>query len=236
MLKNKIDFKDVDAKLQKIKIKIENPHNKLYREKLGELLNTKTNARDNFINWITGLATGSILFAFSNGLSPSGNLRGALFLSAAAFFFCIVSAMIFKIFLEVRFSTLEIEVSLVKTMYEGYDIRTQLKEMNQSGEDISEEDKQRLLENMKETLNYLDEDRIEKLKRPINIKSKLLTYFYWQTLTLFFFGITLMAGDHAYLFQSTYKRQNSNLSSTATQSSIEMDKSVGRVERSETRR
>lgn len=55
-----IDIEALEKKRQKIKSLIENPHSREYRDKLAELLNAKINARDNFVNWITGLATGSM--------------------------------------------------------------------------------------------------------------------------------------------------------------------------------
>lgn len=194
MSKNKeIDIEALEAKWQRVQTKIENPHSKRYGEKLTELLNSKVNARDNFVNWITGLATGSMFLAFSNVVSAPDNIQVVLLFSGIASFFSIISAMVFKILLEVRFSALELEVSLLKNFFEGHDIQTQLEKMVKSGKEVTEKDKQRFLQNMDESLNYLDESHLEKLKKPIKLKSKFLVYSYWQTLGLFVTGISLMA-------------------------------------------
>lgn len=195
-----IDIDALEAKRQRVKAKSENPVSKEYGEKLAELLSSKANARDNFVNWITGLATGSMFLAFSNVASAPNHVRVVLLFSGLASFLCIISAMAFKILLEVRFSALELEVSLLKNIWEGHDIRTQLQEMMQSGKEITGDDKQKLLRNMNESLNYLEEDHLKKLKKPINFKSKLWVYSYWQTLALFVTGISLMAFHYVRLF------------------------------------
>jgi hypothetical protein len=46
---------------------------------------------------------------------------------------------------------------------------------------------------MDESLNYLDENYLRELKKPINFKSKLWIWSYWQTLAFFVGGIVVMA-------------------------------------------
>ncbi|MBI3576083.1 MAG: hypothetical protein HY083_10605 [Gammaproteobacteria bacterium] len=190
---DKIDIDALEKKRLRVKAKSENPANSQYGDKLAELLNSRATARDNFVNWIAGLATGVMSLAFSNLVSAPNELKEILLYSGLASFLCIVSAMAFKILLEVRFSALELEVALLKNIWEGHDIRTQLNEMMQSGKEITEEMKQRLLHNMNESLDYLDESNLERLKKPINLKFRLWTYSYWQTLGLFIMGVGLMA-------------------------------------------
>lgn len=190
---NKIDIDALEKKRLRVKAKSENPTNSQYGDKLAELLNSRATARDNFVNWIAGLATGAMLLAFSNLASAPNEFKTILLYSGLASFLCIFSAIAFKILLEVRFSALELEVALLKNIWEGHDIRTQLNEMMQSGKEITEEMKQRLLRNMDESLDYLDESNLERLKKPINLKLRLWTYSYWQTLGLFVVGTGLMA-------------------------------------------
>lgn len=187
-----IDVKELEAKIQRVRKKSDNPTARQYADKLSELLDSKATARDNFVNWITGLATGSMFLAFSNASSalPDDNL--ILLLSGTTSFLCIISALAFKILLEVRFSALELEVSLLKNIWEGHDIRAELAPLMQEGEDIPEEQKQRFLQNLDQSLNYLDENHLKELKRPINIKSKLWVWSYWLTLGLFLAALSLM--------------------------------------------
>lgn len=191
--KDQVDIDALEIKLQRVKAKSENPTNSQYGDKLAELLNSRATARDNFVNWIAGLATGAMSLAFSNLASAPNGLKTILLCSGLASFLCIIFAMAFKILLEVRFSALELEVSLLKNIWEGHDIRTQLDEMMQIGKEVTEEIKQKFLRNMNESLDYLDESNLEKLKKPINLKSRLWDYSYWLTLGLFVMGVGLMA-------------------------------------------
>jgi len=84
----------------------------------------------------------------------------------------------------------------LKNIWEGHDIRTELAQIAQSGREVTEEQKQRLLQNLDESLNYLDESYLEKLKKPINIKSKRWEWSYWITLVLFLLALGLMATYH----------------------------------------
>ena len=190
--KTKVDIDMLEAKRQRVKVKSTNPINSEYGDKLAELLDLKATARDNFVNWITGLATGAMFLAFSNMSSAPTHLQMILLLSGLIFFLCIIFAVTFKILLEVRFSALELEVLLLKNIWEGNDISTQLQELMQRGVEITEENKQKFLRNMDESLNYLDETNLEKLKKPIDMKSKLWVYSYWQTLCLFIAGLGVM--------------------------------------------
>lgn len=187
-----INIDELEAKRQRVVAKSANPKSKEYGDKLGELLNAKATARDNYVNWVTGLASGSMFLAFSNIGSAPTELRIFLLLSGFSSFLSVLSAMAFKILLDVRFSALELEVSLLKNIWQGHDIRTELEELVKSGKEITESEKQKFLRNMDESLNYLDESYLKKLKRPINIKTKLWIWSYWQTLAFFVAGIVLI--------------------------------------------
>src|SRR5438445_8479373 len=128
-----IDVAELEAKRQRVKAKSDNPTSKAYGDKLAELLNSRATARDNFVNWITGLATGTMFLAFSNVGSAPTDLRTVLLLSGVSSFVCVLSAMAFKILLEVRFSALELEVSLLKNIWQGHDIRSQLEQLVKDG-------------------------------------------------------------------------------------------------------
>ncbi len=188
-----IDVDELEAKRQRVIAKSNNPTSKEYGDKLAELLNSKASARDNFVNWITGLATGSMFLAFSTIGSATTDLRVVLLLAGLSSFLCVLSAMAFKILLDVRFSALELEVSLLKNIWEGHDIRSQLEELMKSGKEVTDNEKQMLLRNLDDSLNYLDETYLKELKRPINVKSKLWFWSYWQTLAFFVAGIVLIA-------------------------------------------
>lgn len=188
-----IDVDELEAKRQRVDAKSNNPTSKGYGDKLAELLNSKASARDNFVNWITGLATGSMYLAFSTIGSAANDLRVVLLLSGLSSFLCVLSAMAFKILLDVRFSALELEVSLLKNIWEGHNIRSKLEDLRKSGKEVTENEKQKLLRNLDDSLNYLDEKYLREIKRPINFKSKIWVWSYWQTLAFFVAGIFLMA-------------------------------------------
>jgi len=188
-----IDIAELEAKRLRVKAKSDNPTSKAYGDKLAELLNSQATARDNFMNWITGLATGAMFLAFSNVSSAPADLRALLLVSGLSSFVCVLSAMAFKIFLEVRFSALELEVSLLKNIWQGHDIRSELEQLMKSGKEVTEDEKQKLLRNMDDSFNYLDDNYLRTLKRPINLKSKLWVWSYWQALAFFVVGIVAMA-------------------------------------------
>lgn len=192
-IENEINIDELEAKRQRVIAKSSNPKSKEYGDKLAEFLNAKATARDNFVNWITGLATGSMYLAFSNIATAATDLRIVLLLSGLSSFLCVLSAMAFKILLDVRFSAMELEVSLLKNLWQGHDIRSELEALVKGGKEVTEVQRQKLLRNMDDSLNYLDDNYLEKLKRPINFKSKLWVWSYWQTVAFFVVGVVLMA-------------------------------------------
>ncbi|MHA2219782.1 MAG: hypothetical protein ACXACY_28080 [Candidatus Hodarchaeales archaeon] len=186
-------IEEVEEKRKKIKNKTNNPHNQQYLLKLKELLYSKADSRDRFINWITGLTTGSILLIFSNISSAEDNIKNYLIFSGIILFSTIVSMILFKILSEVRYRSLELEINLLKNLWEGHDIRSELEEKLKGGMAVEDEDKLKFLQNQLDSLKFLDDNYLEKLKKPINIESSLCTTFYWLTIVLFFIGIIFMA-------------------------------------------
>jgi hypothetical protein len=85
--KDEIDIDALETKRKRVTAKSQNPANAAYRDKLSELLNLQATARDNFVNWITGLATGAMILAFSNVASAPDNLRLILLFSGVTLFF-----------------------------------------------------------------------------------------------------------------------------------------------------
>ncbi|TRZ95878.1 hypothetical protein D4R78_02265 [bacterium] len=185
------DIKALEEKCKSVKQKIINPRNAEFHDKLKDLLNAKADSRDNFINWITGLTTGAI-FLILNKVSPGMDDKLLQISIIGILFFTIISAFLFKVFLEVRYSCEELDVALLKNIWEGYDIKSRLEDLAKQGKEISEEEKQKFYKNLEDSVNYLDSDFLEKSKKPITIKSKLLVFFYGFTIFLFFVGITLM--------------------------------------------
>ncbi|MDD4980937.1 MAG: hypothetical protein PHC54_06710 [Candidatus Omnitrophica bacterium] len=199
-----INIDELIERFKKLKPKLENPHNKAYHGKLNELLQSKTSSRDAFINWITGLATGALFFTFANFPSKLYNIT-ILKCAGISLFLTILSALAFKIFLEVRYSALELEVALLQNLWEGHDLKSKLEEMFNKDGEVDENAKKEFLRNYRDSLNYLDDKHIEKLKKPVNIKSKFLTLFYWSTLILFILGVSLI-GIEFILFASISSR------------------------------
>lgn len=172
--------------------KVANPHAEQYRIKLLELLTSKTTSRDNFINWITGLTTGSLFFSLSNIHSSPDAPRLALISSALASLLGIISSISFKMALEARFFALELEVEILKTLYDGHDLRTQLSAELDRGNKISDADNQKFLRNVDQSLNLSDKKQIEKRTRSQNIKNRLMQIFFWSAIVLFSVGLLLL--------------------------------------------
>jgi hypothetical protein len=185
------DIKVLEEKIKRIKQKIDNPHNAAFHDKLKNLLNAKADSRDSFINWITGLTTGAI-FLMLNKIAPGMEDKILPISIIGILFSTILSAFFFKVFLEVRYSCEELDIALLRNIWEDHDIRSGLADLIKQGKEVSEEEKQKLYNNLEESLMYLDSDFLEKSKKPITVKSNLLAFFYGLTMFLFFMGIALM--------------------------------------------
>jgi len=185
------DIVKIEERCKKIKQEISNPHNKEFHDRLKSLLNAKVDSRDNFINWLTGLTTGAI-FLMLNKAAPGVDSRSLFVSIIGILFFTIISAMLFKIFLEVRYSSDEFDVVLLKNIWEGHDIRKRIDDSIKEEKPVPEDEKQKLYENLQDSIKFLDKDFLEKSKRPITIKSILLSFFYKLTVFLFFVGVTSM--------------------------------------------
>lgn len=170
----------------------ENPHVKEYKTKLQELFTAKVNSRDNFINWITGLATGSMFLALSN-LSTTPQCGRLIFLlSAIVSFIGIIFAILFKVLLEVSFSALELEVKILKVLYDGHDLQTRFNAEMLSGRTPSEADKQKFLRNMDQSLDILDKNKFDEQAKFPKLKARLLVFFFWVAICMFTTGLFLI--------------------------------------------
>lgn len=170
----------------------ENPQTKEYNEKLKELFSSKLVSRDNFVNWVTGLASGSLFLALSNLATTPQSIRGILLCSAIASFLGIAFAIIFKVLLEVRFFGLELEVFILKTLYDGHDLRTQMTtELNRTGV-ANEAAKQKFYKNMSDSLDLLDRSIVGDPSRSQHMKLQFLAFFFWASVVMFAAGITLI--------------------------------------------
>ncbi|MBI1882843.1 MAG: hypothetical protein HYS08_01360 [Chlamydiae bacterium] len=189
----KIDIAELEKKAEEIKRKCDNPHNKEYHEQLNEFLQTKLSGRDNFINWLTGLATGALFFTF-NKLSNDLAYVEILVLGSKLLVLTVFSALVFKIFLEIRYVSMKLGVEILKNLWEGHNIRNQIEEIATTGnKKVDEKIKTKFLCNFRDSLRFYDEDYLEGLKRPIGVKTRLLTLFYWLTIGLFVSGIAFIS-------------------------------------------
>lgn len=196
-IKNDPEEDKVEGKIIKLqetlesnKSKFENPHNKEYHDKLNELLQSEADSRDNFINWLTGLATGIMFYIFAKDFGTKEYTRILLLIAGGLLFATIISALLFKIFLRVRYSDLRVQVSLLHFLWEGHDLRSKIKAEISQGNKIDRKTKEEFMENYRSVLNFADPAYREKLKRPVMIQSHLLSFFYWATLFLFFLSVS----------------------------------------------
>ena len=204
-----LDIEAVEEKRKRVFAQIEtegltnpNPHVKEYQTKLQELLTVKSNSRDSFINWITGLATGSMFLTLSNlsSLTTPQSGRLILLLSAFASFLGIIFAILFKILLEVRFSAQEVEVEILKSLYEGHDLRTRLTAESSAGRIPSEADKQKFIRNMDQQLDILDKNQFDERSKSQQLRGRLLDRFFWAAIGMFIAGLFLMVLRYSFWY------------------------------------
>jgi hypothetical protein len=202
-----LDIEAVEEKRKRVLAQIgidgqANPHVEEYRSKLQELFTAKTNSRDNFINWITGLATGSMFLALSNLNSTPPSIRLILLLSAVASFIGIIFAILFKVLLDVRFIALELEVEILKTLYDGHDLNTRLNAEVTAGKVPGEADKQKFLRNMDQSLDILDKNKFDERHNSPNFKTRLLAFSFWAAIGMFTTGLFLMVLRYTWCYAS----------------------------------
>ena len=90
-------------------------------------------------------ATAALFFTFANFSSRLPSIT-ILKWAGTFLFFTVLSALAFKIFLEVRYSALELEVALLQNLWEGYDLKTKLEEMFTKDGEVDEKAKKNFLE------------------------------------------------------------------------------------------
>lgn len=187
--------KEIDELLKKIKEIdpiITNPYNQEYHKKSNELFQSILTARDNFINWITGLSTGAIFFVFTKVSSEIGNVS-CLKLAGRTLFATIICALFFKFFLEVRYGILRFDVYILGTLWEGGQLKQEVKKMLDKQGEVDKETKREFLENHREHLRLLDSKYLERFKRQGSRQIRALTLFYYLSLLTFVSGIILLA-------------------------------------------
>ena len=186
------EINDLLQKVREINPIITNPHNREYHQKLTNLFQSVLSARDNFINWITGLATGAIFFVFTRISSATINTCGLKW-AGRVLFGTIISALLFKLFFEVRHSALKFEVHILGTLWERKELNQEVKKMLEKQGEADKETKKKFLKNHREHLRFLDNKYIERLKKPGMIQLRALNFFYYLTLGTFMLSIILLA-------------------------------------------
>jgi len=176
----------------------DNPYNKELHKKLNEYLQFSISSKDNFVNWITGLSTGILFFAFTKFEILNKNTEPLLIVGLVSFS-TICFAIIFKISLSSRFSIMELEIEIVKTLWEGYKLQEKLKEILNKGEKIGNELKKDYVKNQEQSLKLLDDKYMDKLRKSGRIKLKALEMSYAITVILFTASIFLLS---RYFFKS----------------------------------
>ncbi|MDD5006553.1 MAG: hypothetical protein PHS34_08565 [Candidatus Omnitrophica bacterium] len=177
--------------VEKAKARQKNPHLKKYNSKLKELLKTEITSKDNFINWITGLSGGALLFIYAQDkqLIDIGEL---LFWAGITFLFAIMSAIFFKMLLRVSYGSLRLEVKLLRILLEGYEFRRAAIEENSKLGEVCKETEENLKRNNQESLEVLDPKHKGKTIKWSVIGYNALDIFYWLTIGLFFSGFVCM--------------------------------------------
>ena len=179
------DLEAAIGKAEAIRARGENPSAKEYGDSLAKLLEDVATARDSFVNWVAGLATGTMLLTFQAIPEAGREQILFLFLSGLASFACLVFTFAFKILLEIRFAHRALEISLLRTIYEGHNIRTELEAVFGREGSVPESAELRLMKNIEDTLQYLDEDHVTALRRPIDRKERWWKAVYWLALGAF---------------------------------------------------
>lgn len=198
---SKIDPAELEKKRARILKKIgntnyDNPHLAEYRSKLVELQASKTKSHDEFINWVSGLTTASMYFALTAIKTATVAPRILLLLSATLSFLALLAALAFKLFLEVRYKDLELEVHILKTLFTAHEAQTNITLRLNAGEQISDDQQQVFLQNMDAQLDLLDPDTLPAFKAPVERQAARMLKAYWTCIGLFLAGLALLISSH----------------------------------------
>ena len=178
-----IDLEEVEQ----AKARQKNPYLRDFNNKLKELMQSEVNSKDHFINWITGLTSGAILFVFTQIKGMDYN-EWILFWAGTLFFLAILSAILFKIFLKVNYGVLRLEVNLLRILWEGHEFRRNAIEEKTKKGKVCKETAEKLKRNQRESIKVLDPKHKERTIKWSTLGYNLLGIFYWGTLILFVSG------------------------------------------------
>lgn len=168
-----------------------NPYIGEYRAALVELLAEQTKSQDEFINWIGGLSTASMYLAFTGIESAPQNMKFVLLLSGLVSFAGVITAIAFKYFSAVRFSGLRLETTILANLARGHDINASIENFAKQGKPLTEAATQQLLQNMDESLDLIDPDKLQTYQEPVKAQENRMTLSYRLSIALFLMGLTL---------------------------------------------
>lgn len=172
-----------------------NPHNKKYHRKLVELISLQDTAQDNFINWITGIASGSIFWGLSKILDPS--LKDLTVYCKITFFvgmdfLVLLTAICFKLFFRNKFNYLKLETEILGVLWKSHELKLQIEnDLKQSG-NVALDIEIEFLKNHLHNIDLATPEYVSKIKKKILLKSKILDFLY--KLTVLSFLVTIIVG------------------------------------------
>ncbi len=181
-----------------------NPYIAEYRAALVELLAEQAKSQDEFINWIGGLSTASMYLAFTGIESAPQNLKLVLLLSGLLSFAGVITAIGFKYFSAVRFSDLRLEAKIRANLARGHDINTSIKNLAKQGKPITEAATQQLLQNMDESLDLIDPDKLQTYPEPVKAQEDRMALSYRLSIALFLMGLTFFCARFVVEYYSAH--------------------------------
>lgn len=182
-----IDLEEV----KRAKARQANPHLEKYSHKLKELLQSKISLKDNFMNLIAGLSSGTLLFVAAQikGIADNGKriLYAELYL-----FFAIISVIFFKIFLNVIYDPLRLEVKLTRLFWEKYEFERAADEEKKENGEVCKKTNEKLRRNKEEREKILNPKHKEKTVKWSIVRHTFLNLFYVLAIVLFILGYISM--------------------------------------------
>ena len=170
------------------------PYNKEYHDKLNDLVQSEIEQKDQFINWVTGIAAVGMFFIFTEIIDLSGktwiqntHILNFLIYTGIIFLFTLIVAAIFKWFLNVRYRDLELNVKMTGICSKGDEAMTEIKKEMSSSEILKS------LKHYKCMLDFTSPSNLQKIKCIWIIEWRGFNISYYTTLAFFVIAIIATA-------------------------------------------
>ncbi|NQU65511.1 MAG: hypothetical protein HQ517_14675 [SAR324 cluster bacterium] len=174
-----------------------NPFNTKYRRLLSLDYKAQWKERDNFINWITVLSTGTTVFSINTIMMLYKEVPVPQTLKWSLFFLLlsIMASILFKIHWGVKYAPEKLDLTVLGHLWESKEIEIKALEREKQGGKVEKTLIDELEQSIRESYELLNDNKsslLEKLKREIDKKILYVTYLYRISLFSFLLGFILL--------------------------------------------